>query len=70
MTRVSLARIIADELATLRRFDPGATPGGRPRRVVWSEVPPRMPVRSYGTGASWSTIEHDPSSLSIGTGYA
>ena len=31
MTRVSLAGIIADELATLRRFDPGDRPSGRPR---------------------------------------
>jgi hypothetical protein len=33
MTRISLARIIADELATLRRFDPGRRPSGKARRA-------------------------------------
>ena len=57
MTRVSLARIIADELATLRRFDPGARPGGRPRRVVWSEKLPGFGVRYYSTGRSTYIVQ-------------
>lgn len=57
MTRVSLARIIADELATLRRFDPGARPGGRPRRVVWSEKLPGFGVRYYASGRSTYIVQ-------------
>ena len=57
MTRISLARIIADELATLRRFDPGARPGGRPRRVIWSEKLPGFGVRHYSTGRSTYIVQ-------------
>jgi site-specific recombinase XerC len=57
MTRVSLARIIADDLATLRRFDPGARPGGRPRRVVWSEKLPGFGVRYYASGRSTYIVQ-------------
>jgi len=57
MTGVSLARIIADELATLRRFDPAARPGGRPRRVVWSEKQPGFGVRYYASGRSTYVVQ-------------
>lgn len=57
MTRVSLARIIADELATLRSFDPGERPGGRPRRVVWSEKLPGFGVRYYASGRSTYIVQ-------------
>ena len=50
MTRVSLAGIIADDLATLRRIDPGDRPRGRPRRTVWSERLPGFGVRHYSSG--------------------
>ncbi|MFZ5745989.1 MAG: tyrosine-type recombinase/integrase [Pseudomonadota bacterium] len=57
MTRVSLARIIADELATLRRFDPGLRPSGRPRRVEWSEKLPGFGVRYYSSGRSTYIVQ-------------
>ena len=57
MTRVSLARIIADELATLRRFDPGTRPAGRPRRVEWSEKLPGFGVRFYSSGRSTYIVQ-------------
>ena len=57
MTGVSLARIIADELATLRRFDPGPRPGGRPRRVVWSEKLPGFGIRYYASGRSTDIVQ-------------
>lgn len=57
MTRVSLARIIADELATLRCFDPGVRPSGRPRRVEWSEKLPGFGVRYYSSGRSTYIVQ-------------
>jgi hypothetical protein len=57
MTRVSLARIIADELAALRRFDPGKRPGGPPRRVEWSEKLPGFGIRYYGSGRSTYIVQ-------------
>jgi len=57
MTRVSLARIIADELATLRRFDPGRRPTGKARRVEWSEKLPGFGIRYYGSGRSTYIVQ-------------
>ena len=57
MTRVSLAGIIADELATLRRFDPGDRPRGKPRRTVWSERLPGFGKRYYATGRSTYIVQ-------------
>lgn len=57
MTRVSLARIIADELATLRRFDPGRRPSGKARRVEWSEKLPGFGIRYYGSGRSTYIVQ-------------
>lgn len=57
MTRVSLAGIIADELATLRRFDPGDRPRGKPRRTVWSERLPGFGKRYYSTGRSTYVVQ-------------
>ena len=57
MTRLSLARIIADELATLRQLDPGARPGGQPRRVEWSERLPGFGIRHYRNGRSTYIVQ-------------
>lgn len=57
MTRVSLARIVADELATLRHYDPGKRPAGRPRRVEWSEKLPGFGIRYYGSGRSTYIVQ-------------
>ena len=57
MTRFSLARVVADELAVLRRFDPGERPRGRPRRTVWSERLPGFGIRYYSSGRSTYIVQ-------------
>ena len=50
MTRVSLSRIVSDELATLRCLGSGERPQGRPRRTEWSDRLPGFGVRHYASG--------------------
>ena len=62
--------IIVDELATLRRFDPGARPGGRPRRVVWSEKLPGFDMVGWfavvaPTGTPAAAIARNPCGWSV-----
>ena len=45
MTRLSLARIVAEELATVREFEKAAIDKGRPRRTEWSERLPGFGIR-------------------------
>lgn len=57
MTGLPLSRIIADELAVLRRLDPGDRPRGRPRRTVWSDRLPGFGVRHYSSGRSTYVVQ-------------
>lgn len=57
MTGVSLARIVAEELAVLRRLHPGERPRGRPRRTEWSDRLPGFGVRTYSTGRSTYIVQ-------------
>ena len=50
MTRVSLSRIVADELATLGCLQPGKRPQGRPKRTEWSDRLPSFGVRHHASG--------------------
>jgi hypothetical protein len=52
MSRPALARIVAEELATVREFEKGSAIRGRPRRIEWSERLPGFGVRFYSTGRS------------------
>lgn len=52
MTRLTLARIVAEELATVREFEKGSAVRGRPRRTEWSERLPGFGIRFYNTGRS------------------
>ena len=57
MTRASLARIVADELATLRCLDSGDQPRGRPRRTEWSDRLPGFGIRHYASGRSTYIVQ-------------
>lgn len=52
MTRLTLAKIVAEELATVREFAKGSAVRGRPRRTEWSERLPGFGIRFYSTGRS------------------
>lgn len=52
MTRLSLARIVAEELATIRELGQDKAPSGRPRRTEWSERLPGFGIRHYSSGRS------------------
>ncbi len=52
MTRLSLARIVAEELATIRDFGQDKAPSGRPRRTEWSDRLPGFGIRHYSSGRS------------------
>jgi integrase len=52
MSRLVLARIVAEELATVREFEKGSAIRGRPRRTEWSDRLPGFGIRSYSTGRS------------------
>lgn len=52
MTRLTLAKIVAEELATVREFEKGSAVRGRPRRTEWSERLPGFGIRFYSTGRS------------------
>lgn len=52
MTRLTLARIVAEELAIIREFETGSGVRGRPRRTEWSERLPGFGIRFYNTGRS------------------
>ena len=57
MTAVSLARIVADELAMLRPFPADNSGRGRPRWTVWSNQLPGFGIRYYGTGRSIYVVQ-------------
>lgn len=57
MTGLPLSRIIADELAVLRRLDPGDRPRGRPRRTEWSDRLPGFGIRHYSSGRSTYVVQ-------------
>lgn len=50
MTAITLAHIVADELATLRLHPAETLPQQRPRRTVWSAQLPGFGVRHYESG--------------------
>ena len=52
MTRLSLARIVAEELGAIQEFDQDKAPSGRPRRTEWSERLPGFGIRYYSSGRS------------------
>ena len=57
MTRLTLARIVAEELATFREFEKGSVLRGRPRRTEWSERLPGFGIRFYNTGRSIYVVQ-------------
>ena len=57
MTRLSLARIVAEELATVREFEKAAIDKGRPRRTEWSERLPGFGIRIYTSGRSIYVVQ-------------
>jgi integrase len=52
MTRLSLAHIVAEELAIVREFSDARSLRGRPRRTKWSETLPGFGIRYYASGRS------------------
>ena len=57
VTRVSLSRIVANELATFHILQPGGAPQGRPRRTEWSDRLPGFGVRHYASGRSTYIVQ-------------
>lgn len=57
MTRLSLARIVDEELAKVREFERGTIDKGRPRRTEWSERLPGFGVRFYASGRSIYVVQ-------------
>lgn len=57
MTRLSLARIVAEELATVREFEKATIDKGRPRRTEWSDRLPGFGIRIYTSGRSIYVVQ-------------